>query len=315
MVGQGYLCNQLEERSRDGSHRPPKEYSDCGRRLGLNRTMGAGQRRLFGFTAILLSVVLPRAGRLLAAQSQALPDLQPQAEQLFAQANQSRVEQGAGPLKWDAGLAAAALAHCRRMAAEGEIAHRYGGEADLADRAGQAGAHFSLIEENIALGSYAEQIHAGWMHSPGHRANLLNPNVDHVGIAVVRANGVYYAVADYARAVAVLSPSQVESTVAGLIRPSGVAIRNDPMLARQACALDHGVPRAASGPQPSFVMRWQSPDLSRLPGDLVNKLASGDYRQASVGSCPAQSVEGNFTVYRVAVLLYSAGGTWPKPYY
>jgi uncharacterized protein YkwD len=266
--------------------------------------MGAAQRRFLRIVTIVLAAILVLTGRLLSAQSQALPDLQSQAEQLFALANQSRAEEGAGPLKWDSALAAAALAHCRRMAAEGQLAHRYGGEADLSDRAGQAGAHFSLIEENIALGSYVDQIHSGWMHSPGHRANLLNPNVDHVGIAVVRANGVYYAVADYTRAVANLTPSQIESEVAGLIRPSGVSVRSDPSLARAACRLDHGMPRASSGPQPAFVMRWQSPDLSRLPRDLVERLASGQYRQASVGSCPAQSVEGDFTVYRVAVLLY-----------
>jgi uncharacterized protein YkwD len=260
-------------------------------------------------------VFLAHAVRAQAALAESMPDLQPQAEQLFALANQSRAAQGAGPLKWDSALAAAALAHCRRMAQEGELSHRYGGEADLTDRAGQAGAHFSYIEENIALGSYVDQVHSGWMHSPPHRANLLNPSVDHVGIAVVAARGVYYAVADYARAVQILTASQIESEVAGLIRPSGVAIRNDPALARAACALDRGLPQAASGPQPQFVMRWQSADLTHLPPDLLGRLESGDYKQAAVGSCSPRNVEGDFTVYRVAVLLYTATGTWPKPYY
>lgn len=293
----------------------PKNAATLGRGWGLILDMRIRQRWLIQSVAIVVSIVLPLSGRLLAAQSEPLADLQPEAEHLFAAANQSRAEQGAGPLKWDSALAEAALAHCRRMASEGQLAHRYGGEADLSDRAGQAGAHFSLIEENIALGSYVDQIHSGWMHSPGHRANLLNPNIDRVGIAVVRANGVFYAVADYSRAVAELTPTQVESAIAGLIRPSGVAIRNDGGLARTACALDHGMPRASSGPQPNFVMRWQGPDLSHLPPDLVNKLASGDYRQASVGSCTPQGVEGDFTVYRVAVLLYTANGDWPKRYY
>ena len=39
------------------------------------------------------------------------------------------------------------------------------------------------------------------MQSPGHRENLLNPEVDHVGIAVVYARGVLYAVADYSAVV------------------------------------------------------------------------------------------------------------------
>ena len=34
-------------------------------------------------------------------------------------------------------------------------------------------------------------------------------------------------------------------------------------------------------------MRWQDADLTRLPQALVQKLASGNYRQAMVGSCPA----------------------------
>ena len=86
------------------------------------------------------------------------------------------------------------------MAQEGPIAHQYGGEADLSGRAAQAGAHFSVIEENVAVGPSADAIHEEWMHSPGHRANLLRPDVDRVGVAVVAARGVLYAVADYSRA-------------------------------------------------------------------------------------------------------------------
>jgi uncharacterized protein YkwD len=233
------------------------------------------------------------------------PDLRAAAEQLFALANQSRAQTGAGPLQWDPALAEAALRHCRRMAMEGPISHRYGGELDVAGRAAQAGAHFSLIEENIAVGSYATQIHDGWMHSPGHRTNLLNPRVDHVGIAVVAAQGVFFAVADYEQAVPVLTPAQVEGKVASLIKMSGVPVRQETRDARAACRLDHGLPPTTDG-EPNFVMRWQGADLDHLPQELVDRLGTRDYRQAEVGSCPAQSAEGSFTVYRLAVLLYSA---------
>ncbi len=93
-----------------------------------------------------------RAQAALYAQQQAGQVMPAAAEQLFALANQARAEAGAGRLKWDGALAEAARQHCLRMAAEGPISHRYGGEPDLSDRAGQAGAHFSLIEENVALG-------------------------------------------------------------------------------------------------------------------------------------------------------------------
>ena len=233
-----------------------------------------------------------------------------EAEQIFALANQARAQAGVGPLQWDPALAAAALQHCERMVAEGPIAHRYGGEPDLSTRTAQAGAHFSVIEENVAIGPSGSAIHEEWMQSPGHRANLLSPDVDHVGVAVVAARGVFYAVADYSRAVEQLSASQVEARVAGLIRPSGVAILRDPSVAREACATDEGMPRSEGGiaprggEMPRFVMRWQAGDLTRLPQALADKLASGNYRQAAVGSCPAQVAGGSFTAYRVAVILY-----------
>ena len=232
------------------------------------------------------------------------PDQRAASEQIFALADEARAQAGVGRLQWDPALAVAALAHCRRMAQEGPIAHRYGGEPDLSGRAAQAGAHFSMIEENVAVGASADVIHEEWMHSPGHRANLLSPDVDRVGIAVVEARGVLYAVADYSRAVQQLSAPQVEAKVAALIRVSGVAILRDPTLAREACATDEGVPRSAGGPPVRFVMRWQEADLTRLPQALVDHLASGKYRQASVGSCPAQIAERSFSAYRVAVLLY-----------
>lgn len=240
----------------------------------------------------------------------ARPDM---ARQLFALANQTRAQAGLGTLKWDPSLADAAMRHCQRMAGEGEISHRYGGELDVGGRAAASGAHFSRIEENIAVGSRPEQIHEGWMHSPGHRANLLNSDIDRVGIAVVAAQGVLFAVADYSQAVPVLTATQVESRVADLIRMSGITVRKDPHDARLACPLDHGVPGGLYD-EPGFIMRWQGANLDHLPQDLVSRLGSGEYGQADVGACPAEAGQGTFTVYRVAVLLYSSA-TAPRPYY
>jgi uncharacterized protein YkwD len=226
------------------------------------------------------------------------------AEQLFALANQSRAQNSAGKLQWDESLAAAAREHCMRMAAEGPIAHRYGGEPDVGTRAGQAGAHFDLIEENVAVGPTAGEIHEEWMRSPGHRANLLNPDINRVGIAVVAVRGTLYAVADYSRNVQALTQTQVEARVAELLRSHGLTILHDNAQARAACVTDSGLPPSPGGPQAMFVMRWQSADLTRLPEALSEKIASGRYRRAAVGSCPAQGLEGDFTAYRVAALLY-----------
>jgi len=227
--------------------------------------------------------------------------IQPEAWQIVTLTNQARAAAGAAPLRWDAGLAAAARQHCLRMAAEGPIAHRYNGEPELTQRASQAGAHFSLIEENVAAGPDPAAIHDGWMHSPGHRDNLLNPAVDRVGVAVVASRGLLYAVADYARDVPVLTQAQVEAAVARLLRAHGVTILSDATTARAACAMEHGLP---AGTSPRFVMRWQETDLSLLPQALTERLVTGQYHQAAVGSCPMRNQEDGFTAYRVAALLY-----------
>lgn len=236
----------------------------------------------------------------------ALSQSQPaEAEQLFALANQSRAQAGLQPLAWNAELAAAAMKHCQRMVVEGALSHRYAGELDLTERAAQAGAHFSVIEENIALGQYPDQIHVDWMHSPGHRANLLSRDVDHVGIAVIARAGNLYAVEDFSQGVQSLGPERAEAQVANLVRMSGISLRSDARDARRACTLDHGLPEKLSGAgTPMFVMRWQSADLNHLPQPLVDKLGSGQYQQAAVGSCAPRNAESGFTMYRFAVLLY-----------
>ena len=260
-------------------------------------------RQVFLF-ALTVSVALIPVTTKATAQTGGGTNIQTADEQLLALANEARAEAGAGRLHWDPALAEAALFHCRRMVAEGPIAHRYGGEPDLTERAGQAGAHFDLIEENVAVGPSASAIHEEWMHSAGHRQNLLNPEVDQIGLAVVESRGVLYAVADYSRAVESLSASQVEARVASLIGASGVSIVADSALARRACATDDGVPHTPGSAMPGFVMRWQGADLTQLPKALEDRLATGRYHRAAVGSCPAHGLEGSFTAYRLAVLLY-----------
>src|SRR3954447_4167864 len=166
-----------------------KEYSDSPWQLGFNGDMGIREGNLCARWAVfLLAVFGALNGNAQRGEHVAFGVPQAaKAEQLFAMANATRAQEGRGRLVWDEALAEAALKHCMRMAAEGPIAHRYGGEPDLTARAADAGAHFSLIEENIAVGSYPATIHQGWLNSPGHRANLLKPDIDHVGIAVVAA--------------------------------------------------------------------------------------------------------------------------------
>jgi hypothetical protein len=257
-------------------------------------------RRTFLVSGLLLAC-LPA----LLAQSDSGP--QPDmAQKLLDLANQARSQAGLQPLTVDPALAAAAMKHCERMSVEGALQHVYPGELELGERASLIGTHFSLIEENIAFGHSPGQIHDEWMHSEGHRQNMLSPEVDHIGIAVIAHHGNLYAVTDFTRATSSYTPEQAEAQITSLIRAAGTSIRfrTDPTDARRACAEDHGLPQKLSGGDPGFVMRWQTADLSKLPPQLAAQLHSTQFQQAAIGACSAQNIEGGFTQYRLAVLLY-----------
>ena len=253
--------------------------------------------------SVVLAAVFSGAGMHMAVAEQGAwlvaPDSSiPAAQQLYSLANQSRAEAGVGPLKWDVGLAAAALRHCERMAAEGRISHQYP-RARISSARASGGCSLQPDRRECRPWFTRRRYSPGWLDSPGHRANLLNPEVDSVGIAVIAGGGVFYAVADYSRAVPVLTREQVEATVAALLRASGLFIVRDPSDARAYCAKgSHPSGRSA------FMMVWESPDISTLPRDLARRVASGVYRSADVGACAPESSESGFTSYRVAVVLY-----------
>jgi hypothetical protein len=195
------------------------------------------------------------------------------------------------------------------MAGQKELSHRYEGEADLPERAAKAGARFSVIAENIAGGTSPGQIHGAWMQSQVHHDNLMNANIDHIGVALVRAHGTLYAVADFSKSVASLSPEQVETTVGKLLVAKGLTLMPDASGARRYCALNDGESSESLGLKARSLMRWQSSDAAKLPPQLEQQLASGKFKQAAVGACDAKgggSVAGGpvFSGFRVAVLLF-----------
>ena len=222
--------------------------------------------------------------------------------------NEARADTGLKPVAWDAALAAAAHAHAVLMSQESELSHRYSGEADLPERAAGAGAHFSVVAENIAVGYSAGQIHGAWMQSKVHHDNLMNANIDRIGVAVVAAQGKLYAVEDFSKGVSQMTEAQVEATVGKVIADKGLTLMPDADGARKYCALADGASGAGLGLKARFLMRWQSADIGRLPPQLVTALESGQFKQAAVGACAAQGSSGGgapvFSGYRVAVLLF-----------
>jgi uncharacterized protein YkwD len=219
---------------------------------------------------------------------------------LFAAANEARANQGLSPLRLDPVLTEASALHAREMASHATISHQFDGEPELATRGANAGAHFSLISENVGEAPSSVIIHDLWMRSPGHRANLLDPDVDSVGIAIVARNNQLYAVEDFASTVKTLTLNQQERTVAGVIAQSGMRVAEATEDARQTCTMSTGY----AGPrQPWFIMRYTAASLNAIPSQLKSRITSGKYHQAVVGACSATR-KNSFTAYNIAVLLY-----------
>ena len=223
-------------------------------------------------------------------------------QKIFELTNQDRTTQGLQPLQWDRSLAAAAAVHVDKMKDEKTLSHQYPGETDVKARAAQAGAHFQAIAENIAMGPNAEAIEKQWMNSVPHRQNILDPQMNAIGIAVVQQDGYLYAVEEFANANQSMTREQVEQKVGDLLRAQKIEPSAPNKIGEEACGMQDGTPSDASqAGQVKAVMRFQTPDLSKLPDQVAQQLSNGQYTKAAVGACES---EGTFTTYRVGIVLY-----------
>ncbi|WP_263263977.1 CAP domain-containing protein [Pseudomonas sp. RIT-PI-S] len=109
-----------------------------------------------------------------------------QINQARAQARQCGAQPfaAAAPLSWDMALATAAEGHSRDMANNNYFDHADRTGALPGDRAELAGFTGGTVGENIAAGQdSAAKVVQGWLASPGHCANLMNPSLQTLGAA------------------------------------------------------------------------------------------------------------------------------------
>jgi len=231
---------------------------------------------------------------------------QPSAEEqfFFDSANRERVARQLPPLKWNSSLAEAARRHALRMAKQADLSHQLPGEPSLSQRAAQAGARFSGIGENIAVGPRAQSIQTGWMHSPGHRANILDLQFTALGVAVIAENGQLYAVEDFSKAITNMTIEAQEEKVTALLAARGLVVSTERENARKLCSDD----RATTGHRTMLILSYEAPDISELPEALDRQIRDGKYREAAVGACQPKENDTGIARFRITVLLFSAPG-------
>ena len=146
--------------------------------------------RLFWIIA-LLPVFAPICAATYAAPYTPLPADAALEATLLTLTNEARTENGVETLEPDERLAQAARHHAAEMASLGYFSHTSPTpeNATLSLRVARSGSFIGTLGENLALvgdTGTAEMTTEGWLESPGHRANLLNPQFTHVGFGSAR---------------------------------------------------------------------------------------------------------------------------------
>lgn len=218
---------------------------------------------------------------------------------LLDQINTERAMLKMTPLKPDAKLRLAAEAHAMEMARTSTLSHRLQGEPDLMARGSSAGARFSRITENVAVGPSIVTMHGALMQSPHHRENILDDQVDAIGIAVVQAGDSLWAVEDFSHTVEQVSLDDQEHRVVDLLHDmqlDAVATAE----ARATCNMSSGY----AGTHAAATVRYTTGDLSQMPSALRDRMRTMAVRSAAVGACPASQPAGSFASYHIAIVLY-----------
>lgn len=101
--------------------------------------------------------------------------------------NDYRKSKGLKPLTLSAELTAAAKAHSRDLAKWDRISHYGSDGSNPWDRVKRSGYHARLAAENVGTGQVSfKEVLRGWEESPGHNKNLLLPDAQNMGIALVQ---------------------------------------------------------------------------------------------------------------------------------
>ena len=135
---------------------------------------------LIALTLVALVIVPAPAG---AERARARPTYSPQAAVKNA-LNNDRVANRRAPLRTQAAAQAKAQAWANRLAREGRMYH-----SNLRDG---INVKWCSLGENVGYGSSVQGIERAYMKSPGHRANILNPKWNGVGVGhATRGSRIY----------------------------------------------------------------------------------------------------------------------------
>lgn len=140
----------------------------------LNRVLGDGKAEVTGRRAPAPPVTVPEPSH-----------ASPYATALIDAMNRERAAYGLMPLRLNGRLSLAAGDRINDMFAKHYFDHVSPDGIDPFSWVEKRGYDYTEIGENLAVGyRSAPGVVDGWMHSPGHRANILKSDFDEIGVAI-----------------------------------------------------------------------------------------------------------------------------------
>src|ERR1700685_1543682 len=216
-------------------------------------------------------------------------------------ANRARKQAGKPMLVLDTGLCVAARAHAREMVAAHQLSHQFDGEPSLPQRL--AAATRTQLEqegENVALDFKAEDGHQHLMESPPHRANLLDPEYNVIGLGVIRSGDSLYIVQDFGHALPNYSADDLKERIAATVtqtrrraKQPALARHDLPVADDAACSMAQA-DKLGTSPihqiaQRYSVLTYTTLHPEALPASAGPMLSSRKLRSFSVSACYART--------------------------
>jgi uncharacterized protein YkwD len=146
-----------------------------------------GMRGVFAaLSLVVVALLLPMHAALAAPEQAPSNAPSPVVARVLDLTNAERTKVGAAPLTLSVELTVAAQSYSAVLASSDCFEHTCGPMPDFADRDTAAGyVGWTAIGENLAGGyTTPEAVVAGWMASPGHRANILSASFTEIGVGV-----------------------------------------------------------------------------------------------------------------------------------
>jgi hypothetical protein len=213
-------------------------------------------------------------------------------QKIFQLVNQEREQRGLSSFKWNAKLGQAAAGHLAWMVERKTLGHHFSGEELLGKRIAATGVRFNASAENVAFATDWEDIHTSLMQSPGHRANILNPDYNELGIAVALGPNGYYAVQNFAHTTSESGSDDAEVRLAKAMRKElrrDLAVSFSPKVRETVCGMaeqDHLQASKLGGEPPLRRMfAYTTAEPEEVPDSFVRAAKSTNAARLVVGVC------------------------------